>query len=279
MLYSTSRAVLLAGLLFSLVACSGGSGSSSGSDTSGAATLPQLNLTADSRSVMSGSTATLTWSSNNVETCRANGGWEGIKATSGSETTGPLTGATDFTLACDGPSGSITRTFTVNIASDLAVDLRVSADTISTGDRVELTWSSSAAEQCTASGAWTGNLPVNGSQLSEPLTTDSTFSLTCSNAAGSAIAMASISIASLLKLSWQAPTENVDGSPLTDLSSYRVYYGLTSRNYTATTDIDDPSTSSISIPIAPGSYYVALTAIDADGNESGYSNEIFKATE
>ena len=56
--------------------------------------------------------------------------------------------------------------------------------------------------------------------------------------------MASISIAGLLKLSGQAPTENVDGSLLTDLSSYRVYYGLTSRNYTATTDIDNPSTSS-----------------------------------
>src|SRR5213082_1346467 len=31
--------------------------------------------------------------------------------------------------------------------------------------------------------------------------------------------------AGILDASWTAPTTNIDGSPLTDLASYRVYYG------------------------------------------------------
>src|SRR3989475_10884580 len=34
--------------------------------------------------------------------------------------------------------------------------------------------------------------------------------------------------AGILDVSWTAPTTNTDGSPLTDLASYRVYYGASS---------------------------------------------------
>src|SRR5437867_7131155 len=34
--------------------------------------------------------------------------------------------------------------------------------------------------------------------------------------------------AGILDASWTAPTTNIDGSPLTDLASYRVYYGISS---------------------------------------------------
>ncbi len=32
-------------------------------------------------------------------------------------------------------------------------------------------------------------------------------------------------------LSWTPPTQNTDGSPLTDLAGYRVYWGTSSGNY------------------------------------------------
>jgi hypothetical protein len=47
-----------------------------------------------------------------------------------------------------------------------------------------LTWSSAAADSCTASGAWSGSVPLSGPQTSSPLTSPSTFNLYCSNAIG-----------------------------------------------------------------------------------------------
>lgn len=86
-----------------------------------------------------------------------------------------------------------------------------------------------------------------------------------------------LSILAVISISWQAPTENVDGSPLTDLAAYRVYYGEASRDYSETIDITDPALLNYDFtPTVPGIYFIAMTAIDIDGNESAYSNEITK---
>ncbi|MEZ5559896.1 MAG: fibronectin type III domain-containing protein [Pseudomonadales bacterium] len=79
-----------------------------------------------------------------------------------------------------------------------------------------------------------------------------------------------------MTLAWQAPTENVDGSPLTDLAGYRVYYGEQSRAYTDTVDVSDNAATSTSLTLVSGSYYFAMTALDSVGNESAYSNEVVK---
>ena len=40
-------------------------------------------------------------------------------------------------------------------------------------------------------------------------------------------------------LSWQPPTEREDGSPLGELSGYRIYYGTESRSYFGTVEIEE----------------------------------------
>ena len=70
--------------------------------------------------------------------------------------------------------------------------------------------------------------------------------------------------------------ENVDGSPLTDLAAYRVHIGSASRNYNQQITLSDPLTTEYFVPLAPGEYYVAMTALDLQGNESAYSNEVLK---
>lgn len=90
--------------------------------------------------------------------------------------------------------------------------------------------------------------------------------------------MITVSVTGRLALNWQAPTENVDGTPLTDLAGYRIYYGQLSRSYTGDSAVDDPSASSTTISLPSGTYYVAMTALDAEGNESTYSNEIIRST-
>lgn len=77
-----------------------------------------------------------------------------------------------------------------------------------------------------------------------------------------------------VSLSWTPPTENEDGTPLTDLAGYRLYYGATSGDYTAQVDITDrTATSYIVESLAPGTWYFALTAVNAAGAESAKSNE------
>ena len=72
-------------------------------------------------------------------------------------------------------------------------------------------------------------------------------------------------------LTWAAPSTNVDGTPLTSLSGYKVYYGSTPGVYTS---IDVGYTSSYQVVgLTKGQmYYFAVTAYDTNGNESDFSS-------
>jgi len=73
-------------------------------------------------------------------------------------------------------------------------------------------------------------------------------------------------------ISLTAPTTHTDGTPLTNLAGFKVYFGRSSGSYTNTVDIGN-STSYTVTNLSPGSYYFAVTAYDTTGLESGYSNE------
>lgn len=77
-------------------------------------------------------------------------------------------------------------------------------------------------------------------------------------------------------LSWTAPTTNVDGTALTDLAGYKVYYGTSSGTYDTTVDAGNVSTINIINLTEKETYYFAVTAYDTAGNESSYSNEVSK---
>jgi hypothetical protein len=80
-----------------------------------------------------------------------------------------------------------------------------------------------------------------------------------------------------LSVCWTAPTQNVDGSPLTDLDGYNIYHGPSSRNYNGVAVVPDAGATCADVAGLPaGTYFVAMTALDADGNESGLSNEVLK---
>ena len=90
-------------------------------------------------------------------------------------------------------------------------------------------------------------------------------------------------------ITWAAPAKNVDGKALTNLTSYRIYYGQSSRNYNKTITLPITSTlcrregdagvcSYTVSGLGAGLYYFAVTACDTDGHESGYSNEVSKKT-
>jgi len=75
-------------------------------------------------------------------------------------------------------------------------------------------------------------------------------------------------------LSWTAPTTNEDGTTLTDLAGYRVYYGKVSGSYSEVVTVEGFTSSSIgNLPIGKLLYF-SVTAFDTSGNESTLSSEV-----
>ncbi|MEM1263603.1 MAG: putative Ig domain-containing protein [Pseudomonadota bacterium] len=78
-----------------------------------------------------------------------------------------------------------------------------------------------------------------------------------------------------ITLTWDAPTERTDGSALTDLTGYRIYYGTQSGSYTETIELMDPGlTVYVVSDLVPGTYFISAKAVSASGGESGFAAEI-----
>jgi hypothetical protein len=78
-------------------------------------------------------------------------------------------------------------------------------------------------------------------------------------------------------VSWSAPTQRTDGTPLTDLAGFRVYYGNASNSLTQIVEVRDPGARSWVIEdLTRGTWYFAATAFDQTGAESSRSNTASK---
>lgn len=70
-------------------------------------------------------------------------------------------------------------------------------------------------------------------------------------------------------ISWMPPTENVDGSTLTNLAGYHLYYGTSQSNLNQVVDITNPGLASYVLSnLSAGTWYFAVTSINTDGVES-----------
>ena len=79
-------------------------------------------------------------------------------------------------------------------------------------------------------------------------------------------------------LSWTAPTQNTDGSPLLDLSGYKIYWGTASGSYQNSVTVNNPGLTSYVVDnLTNGTYYFVVTALSSSGGESSFSNEASKA--
>jgi hypothetical protein len=74
-------------------------------------------------------------------------------------------------------------------------------------------------------------------------------------------------------LSWTAPTQNSDGTPLTDLASYRIAYGRSSTDLGQTVELADPSLKAYTVEsLSTGQWFFAVYAVNAAGIQSDISN-------
>ena len=76
-------------------------------------------------------------------------------------------------------------------------------------------------------------------------------------------------------LSWTEPTQNEDGSPLTDLTSYEIHYGCTQSGvYGSVEYLNAPATAYTVLGLPDnGACYFAAKAVNSEGTASAYSNE------
>jgi len=82
-------------------------------------------------------------------------------------------------------------------------------------------------------------------------------------------------------LTWVAPTQNTDGTPLTDLAGFKLYMGQVQGGpYPVSVDIADPTVLSFTVPnLTEGlTYYFVSTAYNSADpvQESAWSNEATK---
>jgi Fibronectin type III domain len=78
-------------------------------------------------------------------------------------------------------------------------------------------------------------------------------------------------------VSWEAPTTNTNGTALTDLVGYRIYYGSSPEHLSHTQKISTIGLQTYVIEdLGPGTWYFAVMAIAANGAESQLSNMAVK---
>lgn len=77
-----------------------------------------------------------------------------------------------------------------------------------------------------------------------------------------------------VQLAWDAPATNTDGTPITDLSGYKVYYWQPAWEFPGSVDVGDQTAHTLTGLTEGDAYSVAVTAYNVSGNESAYSNTI-----
>ena len=128
-----------------------------------------------------------------------------------------------------------------------------------------LTWDFAGGSGCTSTGNWSGAKAATGTvTLGDFPAGTHTFTLSCSFPGALTDTKAT--------LTWTPPTQNTDGSALTNLASYRVKYGTSSASLTQMQTVTAPASTAIVSNLTAGTWYFGATAVNSAGAESALSN-------
>lgn len=128
-----------------------------------------------------------------------------------------------------------------------------------------LAWSATPTPASCAA-PWTTSTAASGTKVLGPVTANAAYAITCTWAADTQAS-----------LSWTAPTVNTDGTPLTDLASYNVYWHAGDPSLVTAPDAKVRNVPAGTLTtnltgLTPGLWNAAVTAINAAGVESAISN-------
>jgi hypothetical protein len=143
------------------------------------------------------------------------------------------------------------------VAAEVVVNL--SSNETGTLNTYELVWSSTEADQCVASGGWTGTKPTSGAEVVS-ITQDTTFTLTCTGPEQSTI-------------TWTPPTQRVDNTPLApaEIGGFNIYASFDAASLELIDTADGTTTTYVLTEPQQGTRYYAVTAFDTENLESEFS--------
>jgi outer membrane protein assembly factor BamB/plastocyanin len=157
------------------------------------ATAVDMSLTATPDTLTSRGLVTLEWSSTNAASCLAQRDWRGTKDPVGTQQVRlTMPGAYSFYLECGDFSDLNSKTVTVQVNPE-ALAFNAFPNKLHIGDPVTLSWTAQDAANCTAGGAWSGELPAAGTQtLTVAAAGTSTFEITCGDESRATSVFASV---------------------------------------------------------------------------------------
>ncbi|WP_156891797.1 beta strand repeat-containing protein [Nevskia ramosa] len=184
------------------LSCTGAGGSADATATvTVSAPAPTVTISAAPTTIMLGDTSTISWTTTNATNCTASGAWSDARATTGNQLVAPTTsGSLDYTLNCTGDGGTASATTTVAVNDPPllpvpTVTLSAAPATVTLGSASRLTWSSTDATSCTASGDWTGARATGGNVDVTPTATGTArYTLSCTGGGGTANATATVTV-------------------------------------------------------------------------------------
>lgn len=133
-----------------------------------------------------------------------------------------------------------------------------------------LTWEAVGASGCMGSGHpdWDGDKEASGTQQLPTIALSGTYALTLTcTFPGDRTA----------RLSWTPPTENTDGSALTNLAGYSIHYGRSTSTLSESIAVDNAGVSTYTLEdLSPGQWFFAVRSRNDLGVESALSNVVGK---
>jgi len=157
---------------------------------------PTATISVSPQSVPVGQNYTVTWNAPEAGACDI--GRDSHPA-SGSLTTGAFfayPGTDVYQLFCRTPYGSTTASVVVTRTKPVpTVTFALTSTSIMVGGSSELNWQSMFADRCDASGAWSGQVDINGTVPQSPTSPGSyNYTITCTNEIGATSITASLTV-------------------------------------------------------------------------------------
>jgi PKD repeat protein len=149
------------------------------------------------------------------------------------------------------------------------VTLGASPSSLTAGQSSTLTWNSSNATSCSASGAWSGVQPISGSVSTGAMNQNSTYTLTCTGSGGSSTSSVTVAVSAS-----QTLTANFTSSATTGQAPLTVYFTDTSSGGPTSWlwNFGDGITSTLQNPSHTynnaGTFTVTLTASNNAGSNT-----------
>ncbi len=271
------------------VTCTGAGGSAEATATVTVYRPPTVTAEFDESSITLGDDVELSWESTDATACSGSPAI-GSTATSGTKDYTPTSAGTfSVTVTCTGAGGSASDTASVTVYKPVEVDAEFGASSITLGNSVRLSWSSTNASACSGSPA-IGSTATSGTKDYTP-TSAGTFSVTvtCTGAGGSAsdtarvtvyeppdvdadFGQSSITLGESVELSWSSNhATRCSGSPAigsTSTSGTKDYTPTSAGTFSVTVTCTGPGGSDSdrdSVTVKPSAPTLTVPSASSDG--------------